>query len=98
VSLRRRHWETVTVTDLARPTGTLVGLLSDLREFVRAYRAHRKTLRRWRRMRPEQQLAFFLTVIASSPQTRDAFRRALGVKGIPDSQQPKAERRLWTPR
>lgn len=76
------------MSDTTAPTrGTIRGLWRDLRQFVHDYRLHRRTLKIWRKTRPEQQLAFFMTILAADPGMRDAFRRALRVKGIPESQQ-----------
>lgn len=44
-------------------------------------------LLQWNRMSPHEQLAFWMSVLASDPQLRDAFRRAIRVRGIPESQQ-----------
>lgn len=67
--------------------GKLRFLLRDLWRFLQQYRHHRRLLRKWHRMTPERQFAFWMSCLASDPALRDAFRRALRVKGIPESQQ-----------
>jgi hypothetical protein len=51
---------------------------------VRRWREHRRLMRRWWSLRPEDQLAVMIQTIDAVPDLRRAFRKALRVRGVPE--------------